>query len=98
MEYGYLEGVFFSKTVFGGSVDVLLHGKLYFITMKNNVIYNLTLSGNVIRRYVEVMPTLCLGSLAFYAHLSTFSDITLVFELITFLLMADLYIMIISFI
>ena len=64
MEYGYLEGRFLI-TVLGGLVDVLFHGKLYFITMKNNVIYNLTVSGNVIRRYVKVMPTLRLVSLAF---------------------------------
>ena len=89
MKYGYLEGRF-SKMVLDGLVDVLFHRKLYFITTKNNVIYNLTVSGNVIRRYVEVMPTLCLVSLAFYAHLSTFSDITLVFEVITFPLTADL--------
>ena len=89
MKYGYLEG-HFSKTVLSRAVDVLFHWKLYFITMKNNVIYNLMVSGNVIRRYVEVMPTLCLVSLAFYSHLSTFSDITLVFELITFPLTADL--------
>ena len=37
----------------GGSVEGLLSVILCFITMENDVIYNLTVSGSVISRYVK---------------------------------------------
>ena len=73
-------------------------GILCFITIENDIIYNLTVNQNIITRYVKVMQTFTAIFHTFYAHLSTLSDITLVFELITFWFMADLRIVIYSFI
>ena len=72
-----------SKTVLGGSVDGSLPLIFCFITIENNVIYNLTVNQSIIRKYVEVIRTLSLFSLRFCAHFSTFLDITLVFAVIT---------------
>ena len=44
---------------------------LRFIMIENNVVYNLTVNQNVIRRYVKVIRTLRLFSLHFCAHLGT---------------------------
>ena len=79
-----------SKTVLGGSVDGLLPSIFCFITIENEVIYNLTVNQSVIRRYVEVIRTLSLFSLRFCAYFSTFLDITLVFVVITSWFTVDL--------
>ena len=75
-----------SKTVLGGSVDGLLPVILRFITMENHIIYNLT----VISRYVEDIRKLPIFFSAPCANFGTFSDITLVFVVITFPLTANL--------
>ena len=61
-----------------------------FITIENEVIYNLTVNQSVIRRYVEVIRTLSLFSLRFCVYFSTFLDITLVFVVITSWFTVDL--------
>ena len=61
-----------------------------FMTIENNVIYNLTVNQSIIRRYVEVIQTLRLFSLCFCAHFSTFLDIILVFVVITSWFTAEL--------
>ena len=53
------------KTVLGGLVDGLLSVILCFITMENDVIYNLTVSGSVIIRYVKDIRKLPLFFLRF---------------------------------
>ena len=63
---------------------------ILFITIENEVIYNLTVNQSVIRRYVEVIRTLSLFSLSFCAYFSTFLDITLVFVVITSWFTVDL--------
>ena len=78
-----------SKTVLGGSVDGLLPMILCFITMENNIIYNLTVSGRVISRYI-IYYIYCIFFSALCANFGTFSDITLVFVVITFLLTANI--------
>ena len=81
----------FVKTVLGGSVDGLLPVILCFIMMENNIIYNLTVSGSVISRYVELRYTKITHIFSVLrANFGTFSDITLVFVAITFPLTANI--------
>ena len=86
------------KMVLGGSVDGLSLVILCLTTIDKNLIYNLTVSQNVIIRYVKVMQTFMPNFCALYVHFGTFSDIPLVFMVITSWFTADLYIIIHSFI
>ena len=55
-----------------------------------DVIYNLTVNQNVLTRYVEVIRTFTPIFSALYMHFGTFSNITLVFVVITSWFTADL--------
>ena len=79
-----------SKMVIGGSVDGLFAVVLWIITIATDVIYNLTVNQNVITRYVEVIRTFTPIFSALHAHFGTFSNITLVFVVITSWFTADL--------
>ena len=46
--------------VLAAQVDGIFSAILCFVTIENNIIYNLTVNQNVIIRYVEVMRTLYL--------------------------------------
>ena len=79
-----------SKTVLGGSVHIPLPLIFCLITIENDIIYNLTVNQSLVRRYIEVIRTLPLFSLHFFAHFGTFLDVTLVFVAIASRFMADL--------
>ena len=81
-----------------GPVDGLFAAMLYFITMDNAIIYNLTVNQSVIIRYVKVIRTFAPIFPAFYSYFSAFSVITLVLEIITSWFTADYWIMMHSFI
>ena len=74
----------------GAPVDGLFSEILYFITLENDVSYNLAVNQSVIMRYVKVIPTFTPIFPAFYSYFSTFLVITLVLELITFWFTADI--------
>ena len=82
----------------GAHVDGLFPEILYFITLENDVSYNLAANQSVIMRYVKAIPTFTPISPALYSYFRTFLVITLVLELITNWFMADISMMIRSFI
>ena len=63
---------------------------LCFITLENNIVYNLTMNQSVIIRYIKVIRTFTPIFPAFYSYCSTFLVITLVLELITSWFTADI--------
>ena len=65
-------------------VDGLFPAILCFITIDNDIIYNLTVNQSAIIRYVKVIRTFAPIFPAFYPYFSAFSAITLVLEVITF--------------
>ena len=79
-----------AKTVLGGSVDGLFPIVLSLIMMENDIIYNLIVNQNVITRYVKVIRTCVPIFSAFYARFGTFTNINLVFVVITSWFMVDL--------
>ena len=70
-------------------MDGLFPVILRFVTIEDNIVYNLTVNQDDIIRYVKVMRTLRLLFLCFFAHFGTFSVITLVLQFITSWFMAD---------
>ena len=65
-------------------VNGLLTGILCFITLENDIVYNLTVNQSVIIRYIGVIRIFTPIFRSFYLYFSTFLVITLVLELITF--------------
>ena len=72
-----------------GPVDGPFPTILYFITMENDVVHNLTVNQSVIIRYVKVIRTFAPIFPTFYSYFSAFSVITLVLEIITSWFTAD---------